>query len=296
MPTRKSGPSPTAPGHSWRTRTWYAEVALGLTAIALLWRYWAELPTWLAGALIVIAMATLADSALPVGALLLPPRIANRYAGLLAAAFGTVGTVYAVVAGFAVSSVWDTLQETQRVISHEANALADLERMSKGFPVEVRRQVVEAERTYGRLVVGEEWQLMARNKSSTRANAAFVEVWSVYTDMGPELRASPLYDKSMDRLNELGNARRQRLLAAGEEVPSLMWVLLVIGSMAMLLLSYCFGVWKSWQIRLIVLSMSAMIAFTMFLVAALEGPFDGKVSLQPDAITLVLSGMQQLEQ
>ncbi|GAA2857937.1 hypothetical protein GCM10020220_053910 [Nonomuraea rubra] len=88
----------------------------------------------------------------------------------------------------------------------------------------------DAARTYLRLVIHEEWSLMARGASSTRAHAALVELWTVYTDMEAKQRASPLYDRSVTRLNELGDNRRQRLNDAGQSVSPLMWVMLYLGS------------------------------------------------------------------
>ena len=52
----------------------------------------------------------------------------------------------------------------------EANALADVDRMSRGFVVQ------EAASTYARLVIQDEWPAMARGESSPIANAGFSRV------------------------------------------------------------------------------------------------------------------------
>ncbi|MEV0822812.1 hypothetical protein [Nonomuraea rubra] len=141
---------------------------------------------------------------------------------MISGSFATVGAVYALVLGFVIVVVWQQYSDTEATVGREANAVADLERMSRALPVDEQRQVQDAARTYLRLVIHEEWSLMARGASSTRAHAALVEPWTVYTDMEAKQRASPLYDRSVTRLNELGDNRRQRLNDAGQSVSPLM--------------------------------------------------------------------------
>lgn len=209
--------------------------------------------------------------------------------------FAIVGSIYALLVGFVVVVVWQTYSDTQATIAQETNAIVDIERMSRGFPVPIQRQVQEAARTYVRLVIDEEWGLMARGESSIRANAALVEIWSVYTDMEDRERISPLYDHSLTRLNELGDSRRLRLLASTDSIPMLMWVLLLTGAAATMATGSLFAVRSHKLHRVLIAVLSAVLVFSLYIIFALEGPFDDTLPITSDPFVNALLNMRQLE-
>src|SRR6476659_6635333 len=46
----------------------------------------------------------------------------------------TVGTIYAVLLAFVMTTVWSQFNETRQLIDHEANEVIDLYRTADGFP------------------------------------------------------------------------------------------------------------------------------------------------------------------
>lgn len=211
------------------------------------------------------------------------------------AVFAIVGTFYAVLVAFAIVAVWEDYSRTQEIVQTEANALANLERVSRGFPVEVRRQVQEAASTYARLVVDKEWPAMAEKGTSEQAHAALIELWSVYTDVGPEVRDSHLYDESIGLLTDIDDNRRLRLLASRKTVPAVTWILIYGGGFVTIALTYFFAVTKGWLLRSFVASIAFTVSVSLFLVAALEGPFSGGLVVSSGAFSFVLENMQHLE-
>ncbi|MGH8793111.1 MAG: DUF4239 domain-containing protein [Stackebrandtia sp.] len=280
----------------WRTWWLLAEAVGGLVMVITFATESENLPSWLAGTLMIVGAVALADAMLPLARKVFPLDTCERNANLVGGSLAIVGTIYAIIVGFAVVVVWEQHSEAEATVAHEANALADLERMSHGFPVEVRRQVHEAERTYLRLVVDEEWRNMEQGASSVRAHAALVELWAVYTDMSRTERSDPLYEQSLVRLNEISDNRRLRLLAAADRVPTLMWLLVYLGALATLVLCYSFGIGRGAQARIILLILSGTIGFSIFLIASLDGPFSGDFKVEPEAFVFVLENMAQLEE
>jgi hypothetical protein len=260
------------------------------------WLRDAPIPTKIQGATMIACALLVGDLGFRVSRRLIPFAVLRRHRAAQSAIFAVVGTIYGLIAAFVVVVVWQDFSNADATVAREANALADLERMSAGFDVVERRQVQGAARTYAYLVIHEEWPAMARGQSSERVQAALIELWQVYTDMGPAERAHPLYGHSIDRLIEMDDDRRLRLAAGNDHVPAIMWVMLYAGGSSVVILAYLFESPRDWFQRFIIALLSGTIMFSIFLVVTLEGPYDGDVSVKPTPFQFVLDHMQTLEE
>jgi hypothetical protein len=214
---------------------------------------------------------------------------------VLAAVFGMTGTLYAILVAFAIIVVWGDYATTQETASVEANALADTEQMSRGFPVPVRREVREATRTYCRLVIEEEWPLLASGGRSVRADATLMELWQIYTELPEEYTSIGVYSQSLARINELSTNRRLRLLASDKGVPDIMWFLLSVVAVFVVILSYGFRVPKPASHVILSIVLSSVIALSLFLITVLEGPFRGDFKVTPKPFEYVLDSVRSVE-
>ncbi|MDG4859942.1 DUF4239 domain-containing protein [Streptomyces sp. T-3] len=269
--------------------------AVALTAALVVLDRMRLLPLWAKGLLTVAVAVVLAVLTLGLTLWVLP---AERRDGennpVVVSTLSAVIAVYALVLGFVIAGVWRTYTEVEAGVSREANAVADLEHMSRAFSVPVQRQVQGACRTYLRLVVDEEWHLMKVQRSSERADAILTELWITYTEMKAEERG-PTYDQSLTRLNELSDTRRLRLLASHEGVPGLLWVLLYGGPLVALAVAGFFRVSNVFLQRLLLAMVAGAVAFTLFLIDSLERPFDQQITIEPGPFAYVLEHMRQLE-
>ncbi|MER5891338.1 DUF4239 domain-containing protein [Streptomyces sp. NPDC001941] len=272
-----------------------AEIAFGGAAVGFTVIPHRKRPAWKSATLLIGGTIALADAVIPMTRRVFVGQFNENDQSLLGGGLSLVGTLFALIIGFVVVVVWQSLTDTEGTVAKEANALADLERMSRGLNVQVRRQVQGAIGAYARLVISDEWPAMANGEHSERAHAALVELWGVYTTMHAEERKTHLYQQSLVRLNELGDARRTRLLSAESHIPPVMWMLISVDAFGIMALSYAFGLSESWQMRLVMATMVGSVAFAVFLVAELDGPFSGDLCVSPDAFNFVTSGMQDLE-
>ena len=93
----------------------------------------------------------------------------------------------------------------------------------------------------------------------------------------------------------LNDSRRMRLLAAPARVPTLIWGVLIGGGVVTVLFTYFFGLKNQRaQVAMTVLYV-ASIGFVLFLVAAIDHPYAGAVSIGPEALELVLSRIEHIE-
>lgn len=210
------------------------------------------------------------------------------------ASVGTVGGAYALLLSFALSGVWGQYSHTQTICVQEANAVADLDRMSAGFPVPVQREVQEAASTYLRLVINEEWPLMVHGQSSIRADASLVELWQVYTDMGPTEQSSPLYEESILQLNTLSDDRRERLLADTGSCPAVILFLLYVGAIATISLACLHGMRSIRLHRFMLTILATVLTFGLFLINSLNQPFAAEPPISPAPFVFALTHLRHL--
>lgn len=252
--------------------------------------------TWSAGLLLIgtaVSLSLLGTRAL--NRWYPPRRRSTEDHKVLVEAFSRISGLYAIVLGFTVVITWQQHSATQATVAKEASAIAGLIRTSRGFPIEVQRQAQDAARTYLKLVITEEWPLMAKGQTSVPAGAALAELWTAYTDIEAKQRGSSLYDRSLDLLNQISDGRRARLNASTATVPLLMWTLLYLGAIVTVTLTAMFVTGDRNLQLMSVATLAGVLMFVLFLAAALEQPFGADLTVTPKPFTLVLNDMPQLE-
>ena len=68
------------------------------------------------------------------------------------------------------------------------------------------------------------------------------EIRLTIQNMNPDTEAEQvLYDQGLERVYDLADARRDRLLDAREGIPPILWVVLVVGAIVTVGFTYLFG-------------------------------------------------------
>jgi uncharacterized membrane protein len=98
-----------------------------------------------------------------------------------------------------------------------------------------------------------------------------------------------LYYQGLERIHDLADARRERLLDAKEGIPAILWVVLLVGGVVVVGFTYLFGLENNTTHMLMVAALALIISLVLFTVATLNHPFKGDVRVGPDAFEQVLS-------
>jgi hypothetical protein len=232
--------------------------------------------------------------ALAVGGLILVQRLVptevrrqqNDVAGFI---YAVLGVTYAVLLGLMVVAVWEEWNAASVTADDEASSLAEIFWLADRMPETEGRHIQELARSYAMVVVNEEWLLMEREKSSPRA-------WDLLDDIRTSLQnfdpSTPeeqvVYEQSLERMRDLANARRDRLLEAELGLPGILWVVLITGGVVVVGFTYLFGLDSTLIHLFMVASLALVIALVLFTVAALNFPFKGDITIHPDAMEHVL--------
>jgi hypothetical protein len=214
----------------------------------------------------------------------------NDVAGFI---YAVLGVVYAVLLGLMVVAVWEQWNAAAARADEEASALAEVFWVADRLPESEGRHIQELARSYARVVVDEEWPLMRQGKSSQKAWDLLEEIRSEVQDFQPSTPAQlVLYEQALERVHELADARRERLLEADHGLPEILWVVLISGGVVVIGFTYLFGLDSTVIHLLMVAALALVIALVLFTVAELEFPFRGGIRIGPEAMEQILGRLQ----
>jgi hypothetical protein len=205
----------------------------------------------------------------------------NDVAGFI---YAVLGVSYAVLLGLVLIAVWQKWDAAEATTTDEANELAGIFYWAHALPQPEGRHIQELVRSYARVVVEEEWPAMAQGKSSPEAWATLDELRGTILGLEPTTGAQQArYTEMLAQLHDLGNARRERLLAAEQGLPPILWVVLILGGVITVFFTYLFGLENTLVHLIMVGSLALIISLSLFTVAALDHPFNGDIRIHPAA-------------
>src|SRR5919107_1000162 len=196
----------------------------------------------------------------------------NDVAGFL---YAVVGIVYAVLLALLVIAVWQQYQKANETVESEASAVGEIAWLAHRLPEPEHHVLQEDARSYAQEVVDEEWPLMEQGLGGVQS---LPEGWDLIDDMRATVQEveprtvaeQELYAEGLDRIQRLGDARRMRVVAAKEGLPGVLWAVLVFGAVVTVGFTYLFGMQNSWAHRLMVMSLTAVIALVLFTIGVME--------------------------
>lgn len=212
--------------------------------------------------------------------------------------YAVIGVIYAVILGFVVISVWEQYQNAETNARMEADAVGDLYRLAGGLPDPSRQQIQDAVVGYANAVVDEEWAAMHDGTAPSQQAADQTNaLWSAHYEVEvASTEDEALYGAALQEMDELSEHRRERLEDASSGMLAIMWWVMIGGGLLTVLFPCLFGVENGLVHALIIGTLAASIGLMLFVVYNLNHPYRGDVSVQPDALELVLRQIAALGQ
>jgi Protein of unknown function (DUF4239) len=131
---------------------------------------------------------------------------------------------------------------------------------------------------------------MERSQETSRAWVLIDDIRATLQGYEPRTVAGQeLYAEGLDQVQRLADARRTRLVAAEESLPTVLWVVLVVGGMVTVSFAYLFGLEQTGAHALMVASLAGVIALVLFTIGVLDHPFSGGARIGTSAFELVLN-------
>jgi hypothetical protein len=206
--------------------------------------------------------------------------------------FSGILTIYAITLGLIAVTTWESSSAVAGIASHEAAAIAALYRDTSGFASPLREELHAKLRDYTRFVIETAWPAQRRGVIVNEGNQAIDEFQSQIFSKEPKTEGQRILQAEvLKTFNELVEWRRQRKEAVSHHVPGVVWAVILLGGALTVATSYCFQVQQFRFHLLLTTGLAAMVGLLVFLIAALDQPYRGAVSIEPTAYQIVLDGV-----
>jgi hypothetical protein len=184
----------------------------------------------LTGLFLVCLAVTLTVSGLVLVQRLVPIGVRQQHNDVAGFIYAVLGVAYAVLLGLVLIAVWEQWEAAKITTDDEASELAEVFWIAHQLPQPQGRHIQELARSYAQVVVNEEWPLMEQGKASPKAWDLLDEMRGSIQELEPTTGVQlMLCNQALDRMHDLSGARRERLLDAREGLPSVLWVVLIVG-------------------------------------------------------------------
>jgi hypothetical protein len=151
----------------------------------------------------------------------------NDVAGFI---YAVLGVSYAVLLGLMLIAVWEQWDAADATATEEANEVAEVFWLAHRLPQPEGRHIQELARSYAEAVVEDEWPAMEQGRTSPKAWDTLDQMRGTIEGLNSTTGAQlARYNQVLEQLHGLGDARRERLLDAGEGLPPILWVVLILG-------------------------------------------------------------------
>jgi hypothetical protein len=226
----------------------------------------------------VVASMALAVAGLVIERALIPQRLLQVSNEVIGSYLQTLGTVYAVLLAFVVFVVWNQFNTARGYVEEEANELLDLSRTARGFSGDLAPRLHRHIRRYVDAVLGPEWTAMEADCDPRphEASAILDDLWAELHRV--ELTSaceSAMYSEILGRLNDLSDARAERIASSRLRIPLALWVLLQFGAVITVASMYLFTVERFATHCLITAALAGVISHVLYVIRDLDNCFSG---------------------
>jgi hypothetical protein len=193
-----------------------------------------------------------------------------------------------VLIGFIVVNVFESSAKGDEIATSEANQLSNLKLDSVGLSTEESTLIRQSVNKYLDIVIQKEWPAQ---QAGNLEDEVFQPGWTQLSVLSTQLAS---YEPTtagqgvtkgamLAVMDQVVEARRNRIEAAGDHVPSVIWDILMLAGAIAVVYTYLFGA-HSFKIHLAITGLiAATISLVFVLIIALDYPFRGEVSVSDDA-------------
>ncbi|MFN5299551.1 MAG: hypothetical protein ACK5HA_14700 [Planctomycetaceae bacterium] len=256
--------------------------------------YWVyDLPTWQFGLLTTVSFVLLHW----VGVIFVRPLLRlfvrstpglNDVVGYILSCFCVF---YGLLLGLIAVTAYQNSAQTEATVTREAAALSALYEDVGGYPQPHAQNLRWLLRDYTRHTIRYAWPLQRRGITPVEGGirvAAFEEALHKFEPQTPGQQV--LHAESLRMFNNFLEHRRMRLLAVTTGIPPVMWFVVAIGAIINLAMVWLFDMRFTAHLFLGGL-LAAYLGAMIFLIAAMDNPFRGEVSISPTAFESLFAKM-----
>lgn len=203
---------------------------------------------------------------------------------LVRVASSVTSALFGLLLGLMVVSAWQGYTEASSQTEDEISALSNVMRDAGGLPASIRVPMRTDVLAYVNVVVDREWDTLARSQPDIVSRTRYERIWDrlyAFTPRSPS--QNTFFGSVVDRMNDVGRARRLRIYSSRPHVPSLLWAVMISGAVLTVFLLYLYSGGRIRTQAVTIGVVAGFLGFVIFLIHGLDRPFDGalRLSAQP---------------
>lgn len=207
----------------------------------------------------------------------------NEMVGIALSSFFVL---FGLLLGLLAVATYQNYSTVGDIVDKEASSMAALYRDFSGYPQPIRRQLQDQLREDARLTINDDWPLMQRGIVPTGSTERINSIAQTLFAFEPSKESEKIiHAEAFRQFNNLIEVRRSRLANVTTGLPPVLWWVVVFGALLNIVL-----IWMQDMERHVHLILGGVLASILgsviFLIAALDNPFRGEVSVGPDSIAL----------
>ncbi len=201
---------------------------------------------------------------------------------------GAICLFYGITLGLLLIGTWQAYSDVDSKVGEEASVLAALYRDVSNFPDPKRVELQSDLREYAHQVIDVSWPLQRRGIVPQNAGdtlGAFqthIVSFEPLTEGQKALHAEAY--REFDRIVEL---RRIRLKSITAGLPAPLWSVVLLGAFLNIAVTWFFDMRSQSMHMWMTVMFSCLLGLLIFLLAAMDSPFRGDISVGPEAFKLV---------
>jgi hypothetical protein len=254
--------------------------------------YWLyDLPTWLFGTLTLVVFVAFGLAGLyatRAWVVRLDDGDDHMYNHIVGFYLAGVTVLYGVCVGLLAIGAWATYSEVQGKLDHEAAALGALYRDVGAYPEPARSLMQQDLRNYARQVIDVGWPMQQHGIVPNNASAVLNDFQEHFMSFEPQNeRQEILAAEAYRAFNDLTESRRSRLNSIQDEMPAPLWALVLAGAVICIAISWFFHTGSFTVHFWMTVLFSCLLGLLIFLIAVLDNPYRGRLSVTPEALERV---------
>lgn len=210
--------------------------------------------------------------------------------------YNAVCVIYAVLIAFVVFVIWSDLEETHSKIEGEANCLLNLYYDASVYPDSIKKEIQSTIREYVKRATNEEWKNLSEGKSDSLTQRLFIKLNRTYLSIrSDQVANSEVLAQSMENMKDVREYRRHRILDSRNNMPGILWLVLIISSSILVAFTFFFSVRNIWQRNIMVAFLIFVSVLVLYLIYVLDNPYVGSDAIKPDAFQPLLDIIKRVE-
>jgi hypothetical protein len=203
--------------------------------------------------------------------------VRKNHNDITSAIFNRTGAIYGMMLSFVVVVLWQQYNITNDNALKEGKLALELYRDLRLYPDKKQAELtLNALINFARLVVMDEYPAMTQMKESDITQQAMNNLWDNIQKMQPNNPIEKaIYNKILKEIENISTLRDKRLLDVESSLPSVLWSVIIIGSIISIWFTAFLGAENYWMHAIAISMLAIIIATTIFLIIQLDYPFIG---------------------